>query len=199
MVTHFVIVRKPAFPLRSNPSRSRCYREQCQPLSNMRRTITSSQMTLQLPFPSAASSDFSDAPTIRITIPAGSAWQMPSHWYYHTLDAKSIEIVQNRVVISVDFIQGGGSSARMTAPRWKQDFDLSQIVMWRPSPSHVGLVVDLESNEALHRNICSVILDNNHYPRLASTPPWVKALFALSKCCGSEQQLWTECFGYSCS
>lgn len=75
-------------------------------------------------------------------------------------------------------------------PDSERDFDLSQMIAWRPDSPELGLVVDLLADEEdLHRNVCSVNLDKDMYPRLDSMPIWVTASSVLTKRSGFEQRL----------
>lgn len=56
-----------------------------------------------------------------------------------------------------------------------------QRISWGRSRSdaQVPLTVDLVADHILWRNICSAVQDRDIFPRLASTPFWLKALFAI--------------------
>jgi hypothetical protein len=60
-------------------------------------------------------------------------------------------------------------------------FKPGQRVAWcrLNADSHTQLTVDLVADHILWRNICSAVLDGDMFPRLASTPWWLKALFAI--------------------
>lgn len=60
-------------------------------------------------------------------------------------------------------------------------FEPGLWVLWyRPKlNAQISLTVDLVADHTLWRNVCSATLDKAIFPDLASTPVWIKGLFAL--------------------
>lgn len=156
-------------------------------LINMRRTNTTTVQTFSLPFPNAATFDFSDKTYITITIPERSKWHMPWHWHNTALDGKSIRHIRGHLFISHGPISEDSGTVSPTSQYFNGSgpgcrrliFDITELVS-RKSQDKKLLQVEYEANQVLHRNICSAILDRDIYSKLESTPIWVSALFALS-------------------
>ena len=149
----------------------------------MDRTDTTKQTVFRLPEPNAATFDFSQLGTIHVYVPADSRWRMTLHWHLRHLGCESLFCVAGRAHVyeatgfmrSGDIFGGKGLSMQ---------FQPGQHVSWgrddwgKPDPR--PLVVDLVTDdEVLHRNVCSAVLDHEHFPQLRTTPPWLRLLFML--------------------
>ncbi|KAH0535920.1 hypothetical protein FGG08_007179 [Glutinoglossum americanum] len=148
----------------------------------MSRTITTRQKIFHLPTPDTATFDFSHGDDgIRITVPAGSTWSVKYHWHINHLGCRSVECLEGALKVfftSTPF----GSGGKLGHARWKFSFRPGQRVAWGPSRTEEKLdtlIVSLVADEILYRNTCSAILDADRFPLLASTPLWLRAVFAV--------------------
>lgn len=156
----------------------------------MSRTNTTEMTMFELPPPKEATFTFvppssTSVDEIRIALPVQSGWHMPTHWHPSADEAgvvgcHRVTCVSGRLCVStVKGISGGGitvGSRGMTV-----EFEPGRRVSWGAAPDRVpvALTATLVADHVLWRNICSAVLDNDIFPRLASTPWWLKALFAL--------------------
>ncbi|SMR52622.1 unnamed protein product [Zymoseptoria tritici ST99CH_3D1] len=153
----------------------------------MKRTYTTTTDIFNLPAPNAATFDFSNPAHITIAIPTESQWFMPYHWHNSHLDGKRLRCIEGKLQLYVATIQADGRVAdysHFCGSSW-QIFDINQHVGWHRSKiasQRHPLKVEYEADQALHRNLCSAILDRDIYPRLSSTPVWIKGLFATVAC-----------------
>lgn len=158
----------------------------------MHRTNTTNLSTITLPFPDAATFDFTSPDVIRITIPPSSTWHMRLHWHPSEKNgaaATNTDIAAAcRSVKSVSgplhvYIATGlwGSYDKLGSTGMSVKFKPGQRISWNRLKQHaaVPLTVDLATDHALWRNICSVVTDRAIFPRLSSTPLWLRALFAI--------------------
>lgn len=141
-------------------------------------------------FPSS-SAECSSASQIRIVIPPRSVWRMPPHWHPSesrtaasqpraTLGCERITCVSGRLRVYV--AQGlRGSYDKVGSEGMSVKFAPGQRVAWNRASNDdkTALEVDLVADPMLWRNYCSAVLDRDIFPRLSSTPWWVKALFAI--------------------
>ena len=83
--------------------------------------------------------------------------------------------------LHVYIIQGISGGSDRIGSKLSVRFAPGQRVAWDPArdAGKMPLTVDLVADHALWRNICSAVLDRDIFPRLASTPFWLKALFAI--------------------
>lgn len=155
----------------------------------MRRTPTAQRTIFHLPPPNAVTFVFRARDAIEISIPDDSMWRMRSHWHYTQLDARYLQVVHGKLLVSSgsrDTI-GGGFTQTMNEYSEPYKFELDERIQWEPryqyaehfKPIPQALTVRLIANEVLHRNSCSVVLDYKIFPELNSTPYWLKALFRL--------------------
>jgi len=150
----------------------------------MDRSDTTCQIVFQLPEPDSVTFDFSQPDYIHVTVPPDSTWSMPLHWH-HNHDSRHCASVRctggSLHVFTAK--RTGGSSDLLGSTGTQQRFEASQLNAWGrdgDGKAHPALLsVDLEAPATLHRNVCSAVLDHELFPRLASTPPWVRGLFAL--------------------
>ncbi|PPJ55008.1 hypothetical protein CBER1_05632 [Cercospora berteroae] len=153
----------------------------------MHRTNTTQLTVFQWPAPTAATFTFSSPDTIRISIPFGSKFRIRTHWHYTDLDTSKLTSVSGGPVIVVFGPRDKYRNADQTfgARGFSRSFQLDEITSWgvlynrHSAELEELLVVDIEANTKLHRNICSAILDRDKFPRLASAPFWIKGLFIL--------------------
>ncbi|RYP45732.1 hypothetical protein DL768_007973 [Monosporascus sp. mg162] len=143
----------------------------------MHRTNTVTFTTFNLPLPDGATFTFTaSSPTsrnaIRITISPSSDWKMPYHWHPSEIHATVPPQAAACERLTCRSVGPAGMSLQ---------FVPGQRIAWhRPkNNAKVPLIVDLVADHVLWRNICSAILDRDIFPRLASTPWWLKALFAI--------------------
>lgn len=163
----------------------------------MHRTGTRDWASFSLPFPDAVVFTFaSSEPTphneiIRITIHPSGNWKMPLHWHpSESPDSRPdtragpgcerLSCVDGSLHV---FVAEGISSNydKFGSKGMVVNFSPGQRVQW-DRPRHAKetpLTVDLVANPVLWRNICSAVLDADKFPRLESTPWWLKALFAI--------------------
>ncbi|GIZ45074.1 hypothetical protein CKM354_000825800 [Cercospora kikuchii] len=152
----------------------------------MHRTNTTQLTVFQRPAPNAATFTFSSPDTIRISIPFGSKFDIRTHWHYTDLDTSKLTWVSGGpVIVSFGPRDKNRSASHSGARGFSHSCQLDEATSWgvlynRNSANlEELLVVDIEANTKLHRNICSAILDRDKFPRLASTPFWIKGLFVL--------------------
>ena len=153
----------------------------------MNRSDTTKQTISHLnPAGGSVSFDFSQANNnVRVIIPQESGWSMPLHWHSGDTDGcTKISCADGNLHIYTAR-RHGGSQDRLGSGGSEQRFDANQLIAWgrndkvnkrklRP------LIIYLEvSSTKLLRNICSVELDRNLFPRSASTPLWLRVLFKL--------------------
>lgn len=157
----------------------------------MHRTNTADLTTITLPLPRTATFNFSPsspAPAspgaIRITIPPSSPWRMPIHWHPSETNADDTIVPACQSVACVSgslcvYTSTGifRNSHRLGFQRVK--FRPGERVAWYPNNKTVPLTVDLVADHTLWRNIGSAILDRDIFPRLFSTPLWLRVLFAI--------------------
>lgn len=153
----------------------------------MNRTNTTTRTEFNLSLSGEVRFDFSQQ-TIQITIPVGSTWYMPYHWHDRILDMKWIGVEAGELcVIQAANRNGRTSSVRLTnrADQQGVSFKVTDGVAWKSArldtkeKTKLPLVVNLDAEQNLHRNICSAILDKDLFPSLASTPYWVRLLCAI--------------------
>ncbi|RYP14777.1 hypothetical protein DL765_006133 [Monosporascus sp. GIB2] len=159
----------------------------------MRRTNTVNFTTFNLTLPDSATFTFTTSSltspnAIRITISPSSDWKMPYHWHpseiYATVppQAAACERLTCRSgTLQVYIAKGPDGYSQVGPAGMSLQFVPGERIAWhRPKNSaKVPLIVDLMADHVLWRNICSAILDRDIFPRLASTPWWLKALFAI--------------------
>lgn len=144
----------------------------------------------ELPAPREATFTFiPPSPTfpneIRIALPAQNSWRMPLHWHpaadeAGTVGCQRVTCASGRLLVStVAGTSGGG--LRVGSRGMTVEFQPGQRVSWSAPPDRdpVALTVILMADHVLWRNICSAVLDKDIFPQLASTPFWLKGLFAL--------------------
>jgi hypothetical protein len=163
----------------------------------MHRTNTTNFLTFNLPFPDEATFTFTSSLTtsrdaIRITIPPSSSWCMPFHWNAppwnwnaHRNGAAAAACARLSCLSGSLRLYGGqgtsGGNDRIISAGVNVRSSSGYSLAWdRPqTDTQVSLVVDMVADHALWRNICSAVLDKDIFPQLASTPWWLKALFAI--------------------
>lgn len=155
----------------------------------MHRTITTARDTFALPEPNEVTFEFPRGPGIVITVPKNSNWRMPLHWHYHKLDARSIHCLSGRLHVEVtnDSLPLRSIVVKIR-PCESHDFHLGQLTSWRKDAAREGedsdselVIILMDANETLHRNICSATLDRDIFPFLTSTPLIIQLLFCLAR------------------
>lgn len=161
----------------------------------MHRTNTTNLKTITVPLPDAATFDFASPDAIHITIPPYSTWAMPLHWHPSERDTPAAAATAATTVPaacrSVTSLSGRlhvyvatslwGSYDKLGSTGMSVKFKPGQRVAWNRLKPHaaVPLTVALEADHALWRNVSSAVIDAPIFPRLSSTPWWVKSLFAI--------------------
>ena len=152
----------------------------------MDRPDTTRQTVFQLPEPKSVTFDFTQPDYIRVTVPPGSTWSMPLHWHHNHDSRRCVSVRCAGGPLRVFTAKRtGGSSDLLGSAGTQQRFEASQMIAWGRDGDGDGkadpalLIVDLEAPATLHRNVCSAVLDRELFPRLSSTPPWLRGLFAL--------------------
>lgn len=158
----------------------------------MNRTNTTSLTTFTLPFPEAASFDFDVSPkstnlnAIHITIPPLSTWRMRLHRHpsetqvsHPTPACQSVTSISGPLRIVMGPGLGGWNKTGRAG--LSKTFEPGLWVAWyRPRhDAQTPLTVLLVADHILWRNICSATLDKAIFPKLSSTPFWLRSLFAL--------------------
>ena len=169
-------------------------------LATMHRSNTTELITFTLPFPDAVtftflvpspSSPVTSRNAIRITIPPDSKWRMPLHWHpsEHYSDTVSnfgceqINWISGFIVIYVGS-RNGSNYHKAGQGGMKTKISPDDQVGWgrdrsRENGAEFPLEAELVASHALWRNMCGAIRDRAIFPRLASTPWWLKVLFAI--------------------
>lgn len=152
----------------------------------MRRTDTTSRTKFERSGPEAAIFDFFETNTIRITIPKESKFSVRVHWHYTLLDTSRLSWVSGgKLVIDRGHRDSWRTSSRSGGYQgFSEDFSLDQAVAWgplyQPGRDQLPLVVDIQVLDVtLQRNICSAIHDRDIFFQLATTPWWVKGIYAI--------------------
>ena len=144
----------------------------------MQRTNTTTYSLFALPAPKSAIFDFSAPNEIRITIPKSSKWQVESHW--HSADHENclllhVESGQFQVAYRKEPRTGGlllGTGDYKFKPEYWTSWSRKQSLN---TETVVRLYV---RSEGFQRNVCSAILDSEKFPYLATTPWWLRGVFA---------------------
>jgi hypothetical protein len=144
----------------------------------MQRTNTTTTTLFTLPPPASATCNFSTPNNICITIPETSIWRVPSHW--HSPDKENCLLLHTEAgEFQVSFHKqprtGGvvlGAGNYKFKPGYWTGWSRKQ---GSPKETVVNLVVE---REGLERNICSAVLDAEIFPYLATTPFWLRGIFA---------------------
>lgn len=151
----------------------------------MQRTNTTGHTRFELPTPNAAAFDFDDN-TLTITVPVSSKWHRSSHLHYEQLDAQSIMCtIEGRLRKSYVDYNTLSNCDISSGPGWTYRCNPNERASWASargnaeSGNKTQLTVQVVSNNALFRNLCSAVLDSDLYARLKTTPSWIKALFGL--------------------
>jgi hypothetical protein len=122
-----------------------------------------------------------DSTHTRITIPANSGWGFPMHW--HPEGTKGCERITNlsgRIWIAFGNPKTTGSGSIIMSPGLSEVFKPGYHYSFGPDRDDTKLVVLLEmepSQILLFRNSCGATLDAYQYPRLSSTPYWLRLLY----------------------
>lgn len=108
---------------------------------------------------------------------------MPLHWHPsedHAVACERVSCLEGSLRVFVARGISGGYD-KLGSAGMSVKFAPDQRVAWNRSwkDDKATLRVDLAADHALWRNICSAVLDRDIFPELASTPSWVKAVFAL--------------------
>lgn len=119
---------------------------------------------------------------------------MPLHWHPSetreqlsrdgaeavSLGCDRIVCTEGRLHVSVAHGISGGYD-KLGSTGMSVVFSPAQRIQWdRPRLAKATpLSVDLVADEVLWRNICSAVLDRELFPRLDSTPWWLKSLFSI--------------------
>lgn len=150
----------------------------------MHRTDTRDKSVFNLTYPQAVTLQFPADRPIRISVPKGTRWSMPLHWHFHGTGCISLKCIDGPLNIyyawgpegSCNQVCGPGSE-KTFRPGDRMAFNCSR----RDKNTRVSLfplMVDLDADHSVWRNVCSATLDRDLFPGLSSTPYWLKALFA---------------------
>ena len=108
---------------------------------------------------------------------------MPLHWHPSenraaTAACESVNCLSGSLHVYITQGISGGSDR--VGSKLSVRFAPGQRVAWNPArdAEKILLTLNLVADHALWRNICSAVLDRDIFPRLASTPLWLRALFA---------------------
>ncbi|KAK4696757.1 hypothetical protein P7C71_g1220, partial [Lecanoromycetidae sp. Uapishka_2] len=135
------------------------------------------QIVFTLPYPAAATFDFSQRDNTKITVPKDSTWRASGIWHEQTLGCERITCLAGHLKIST-VINVFGSSSTALVGNTSLAFRTGQRVqLSRDATLPEELVVVLAADERLYRNICSAVQDAERYPRLRTAPLWIKLLF----------------------
>ncbi|GIZ47528.1 hypothetical protein CKM354_001061700 [Cercospora kikuchii] len=154
----------------------------------MKRTITTDRTVFHLQTNGDVTFDFRGGPAIVIRVPGGTGWRMPFHWHYHRLDAREINCLSGRLHIHLQKYDQPGSEDDLGSTGFSKTFKLDDCASWGPGynredaldPANSTLEVVLVATPVLHRNLCSMSLDQDIFPSLDSTPLWLKMMFGFS-------------------
>lgn len=168
----------------------------------MHRTNTTELATFNLPFPNAATFNFVVPPpssphvsrnAIGITIPPHSKWRIPLHWHpseqhlgtVSNFGCEQLDCLSGFIVIYLA-CRSGANYHKLGQGGMKTTIPPRYQLTWGRDPSrttvdaaNLPLKVETVASHALWRNVCGATLDRAIFPQLASTPWWIKGLFAI--------------------
>lgn len=142
-----------------------------------RRTNTTKQTVFHLSL-QKLTVEFPRANQVKITIPKDSGWRFPYHWHSSKTHRGCHRVTCVKGHLQIYAATPFGGTAGTVCPAGS-DFTLKHgdHHAWGPYNTKEELVVLLEiDNAVLYRNMCSAILDVDHFPYLSSTPLWIRLL-----------------------
>ncbi|KAF2791450.1 hypothetical protein K505DRAFT_389112 [Melanomma pulvis-pyrius CBS 109.77] len=118
---------------------------------------------------------------LKITIPTNSNYRFPYHWHLQKHGCHRITCLQGKLQLYTATPYAGTGISLISAGNTRNLRDGDQHA-WGPAQynSSADLVVLVEVDNAdLYRNILSATLDASLFPRLASTPFWIRMLYSM--------------------